>query len=65
MDNTFAIDILDAVPTLALTEYNHVRIYCGSDWVDLSVRNGKPTIMANRGFLIRPVVANSITIEFD
>ncbi len=60
-----AVDILDQIPALPLTAYSYVRIPCGADdWIDIEVRDGKPTIRGNRGFLIRPLVANSIIIEY-
>ena len=65
MDNTYARDILDRLPPLPLTEYNSVRVECGHNWVELEIRDGKPTLRGSRGFLIRLMVANQIAIEFD
>lgn len=63
MDAT-AIDILDHLPPLPLTDYNRVRIPQGkSDWVDFSIRDGKITVMASRGLVVRLSVANSFEIE--
>ena len=65
MDNTFAIDILETKPTLALTDYSYVRVYCGKEWVNLEIRDGVPTIRGSRGFLVRLSTANQISIEFN
>ncbi len=65
MDNTFAVDILDRTPSLALADYSYVRVYCGKEWVNLEIRDGIPTIRGSRAFLVRLSSANQIGIEFD
>ena len=64
MKDTEAIDILGKLPPLSLESYNHVRVWCGNDWLCLEIRDGQPTIRGSRGFLIRPVVSNTIEIVF-
>ena len=65
MENTNAYDILDKLPVLDLADYSHVRIRLGREWLDVEIRDGKPTVRGSHALLLRPVTSNQIEITID